>query len=390
MATKRSRRAYPGSIVRRGKTFRVMFHFPGKHREEFTLRTTDRREVVEFAKVKYAELDRVWGKRRHAPGGPQKLSQLFDRYDAEVIPLKAPNTQRTYRQSLKIFRRFFLEVEADRYLYEMQPEDVQRFMAWRLQGGTGRRPSLRTAEKERTVLHGTFAFAVRLRMMGENPTLGVERPKPDTRQPVILTDAQYDTLLRCCEGRPMLALYVLTLGETGGRCESEILRLRWEDLDMDDGFIQVVSGRDGHRTKGGKSRWVPITPRLANALRTHALRYRGALYLAPNGTEAPSPWVFHHLTTRRRALAGERLGCLRAAFLNAAERAALPSGLHQHDLRHRRVTTWLAEGRDVVLVKEAVGHADLRTTMGYTHLAKEHLRALIGLESATTRAIKAG
>jgi integrase len=30
-----------------------------------------------------------------------------------------------------------------------------------------------------------------------------------------------------------------------------------------------------------------------------------------------------------------------------------------------------------VLVKEALGHADLRTTMGYTHLAKEHLRALV-------------
>jgi site-specific recombinase XerD len=34
---------------------------------------------------------------------------------------------------------------------------------------------------------------------------------------------------------------------------------------------------------------------------------------------------------------------------------------------------WLADGRDVVHVKEAVGHADLRTTMGYTYLAREHL-----------------
>ena len=39
-----------------------------------------------------------------------------------------------------------------------------------------------------------------------------------------------------------------------------------------------------------------------------------------------------------------------------------------HDLRHRRVTTWLAAGGDAVKVKEAMGQADLRTTMGYTHL----------------------
>jgi site-specific recombinase XerD len=51
--------------------------------------------------------------------------------------------------------------------------------------------------------------------------------------------------------------------------------------------------------------------------------------------------------------------------------------LHQHDLRHRRVTTWLAEGRPATLVKEAMGHGDLRMTMGYIHLTHDHLRALV-------------
>jgi len=48
-----------------------------------------------------------------------------------------------------------------------------------------------------------------------------------------------------------------------------------------------------------------------------------------------------------------------------------------HDLRHRRVTTWLAAGGDAVKVKEAMGHADLRTTMGYTHLVRDNLRGLV-------------
>lgn len=41
---------------------------------------------------------------------------------------------------------------------------------------------------------------------------------------------------------------------------------------------------------------------------------------------------------------------------------------------------------DVVLVKETLRHADLRTTMGYTHLAKEHLRALVEEEQVRYRA----
>ena len=67
----------------------------------------------------------------------------------------------------------------------------------------------------------------------------------------------------------------------------------------------------------------------------------------------------------------------RASLSAAAKRAKVAPELHQHDLRHRCVTVWLAEGRDVVKVKEAMGHADLRTTMEYTHLAREHLSALI-------------
>ena len=54
----------------------------------------------------------------------------------------------------------------------------------------------------------------------------------------------------------------------------------------------------------------------------------------------------------------------------------LPEGLHQHDLRHRRVTTWLAEGKNPVHVKETMGHSTLAVTMGYTHLPREHLRSL--------------
>ena len=68
---------------------------------------------------------------------------------------------------------------------------------------------------------------------------------------------------------------------------------------------------------------------------------------------------------------------LRDAVRAAARRAKLPEAWHLHDLRHRRVTTWIAAGKDIVKVKEAVGHSDLKTTMGYTHLAREHLRELV-------------
>jgi len=129
--------------------------------------------------------------------------------------------------------------------------------------------------------------------------------KNDGRDPVILSDEQYEQLLKACKNRDMLELYVLALGETGGRCESEILWIQWDDIDLDGGFLKIVTGRNGHRTKGGKSRWVPISPRLRVALREHSLRYRAAKY-----DGQPSPWVFHHTKTRRHHKAGKRIRSL--------------------------------------------------------------------------------
>ncbi len=70
---------------------------------------------------------------------------------------------------------------------------------------------------------------------------------------------------------------------------------------------------------------------------------------------------WHHTKTQRHHKAGMRIRSLYSAFKAAAEQAKLPPDFVQHDLRHRRVTAWMAEGKDPVHVKEAVGHADLRT-----------------------------
>ena len=139
----------------------------------------------------------------------------------------------------------------------------------------------------------------------------------------------------------MLATYVVVLGEAGLRCSSECLWLRWKDISFESGFLTVASGSTkGRRTKSGKSRKVPMTSRLSKALRDHFARFRFAQY---NG--GPTPWIFHHQVQNRTAEAGDRLASLRGSFDSAVDRSDSPPDLNQHDLRHRRATTWLAEGK---------------------------------------------
>lgn len=366
--------AHPGMIQRQGKAWRVALRVEGRQywfgpRKEPELRGATRKQVEEWAWRKYKELQKEAERKRDKLPVGWTMSNLLDEYEREVIPTKAPNTRRTYERGLQRFRSYFVEQLDDPRVERVRKAHVINYLSWR------RRESKigpRTEAKDRAELHAIFAYAVTLELREDNPVAAVKKPDGDARQPIILTPAQYEKLLHECRHDPMLRMYVTLLGETGARCESEALWLRWEDLHTDDGFIEFVSGRDGRRTKSGKSRWVPMTPALRQALAEHALRFRAANYEGKT-----SPWVFHHVRDRRHAQAGQRVATMRGAFKNAAKRAKLPADLHQHDLRHRRVTTWLAEGRDLMLVKEAMGHSTVKVTEGYTHLAREHLRRLV-------------
>jgi integrase/recombinase XerD len=357
----------PGHFERRGRSWRWRVCVGGVY-YRFTIGTPERTEAERWARQKYPELERQHGRIADNLPVNVRFSSLLDYFEGQKLPRLAPGTQEAYRDSLKPIRTYFVDVQRDPTLERMRRAHVAAFLDWRrLHRLDGEKPlHNRTLAKDRAVLHRLFEVGIEQEWCDDNPVRKTQVEKGDTRQPIILTPDEYEALLTECRD-PMLRLHVLLNGETGGRCESEILWLRWEDVDLEGGFLTMVSGRDGHRVKGGKIRHVPLTARLRLALRQHFASYRFS----------GSPWVLHHTRTQRHHHAGDRILSLYDAWKSAAKRAKLPVGWVMHHLRHRRATTWLAEGKSAVLVKEALGHADLRTTMGYTHLVREHLRALV-------------
>lgn len=372
------RKTYPGNLAKRGRGYRWQVCVGGqRHRETFV--TLSQRDAEKLARERYRHLERQAERRQDGLPTGLTMQDLLDEFERDIVPTLSDGTQRAYRDSLKALRLYWVDEAKNPRVERVRKPHVKRFMTWRRSHRIGGgEVAVRTVEKDRAVLHRIFEHAEGMEYREGNPVARKkgEKPKYDGRSPVILDANQYERLLLKCGDRDILRAYILTLGETGERCESEALWMRWEDVDIADGFLRVVSGRNGHRTKSGKSRWVPMTPRLRKAMQEHFARYRLAIY---DGKR--TPWVFHHTQTRRHHRAGERIRSLYSAFKNAAKRAKLPTELVQHDLRHRRVTTWLADGKDVVKVKEAVGHSDLRTTMLYTHLVKENLRGLVEQES---------
>ena len=64
---------------------------------------------------------------------------------------------------------------------------------------------------------------------------------------------------------------------------------------------------------------------------------------------------------------------IRTAFENAVAEAKLDN-FHFHDLRHHFASWFVMRGGSLQALKEILGHADLKMTLRYAHLAPDHLR----------------
>ena len=365
---------HPGSIAQHGNRYRVRLMVRGR-RHSFTLpEGATKAEAVQFSYDKAAELRRRGGV---MPGPRMRFSELLARWQETRLVDMAPNTRATLVTTLRAWTTYWVELADDPGVGDIGRGAVNAYLDWRRRHAPDGRPldgplAGGTMRLDRRRLHALFAFAEELEIVETNPVTKTKPARGDTRSSVILTATQYEALLAQCEGRPMLAMYTLTLGEAGLRCDSEALWLRWEDIDLERALLAIESGRGGHRTKSGKSRRVPLTARLRAGLREHMASFRLRTYHGQR-----SPWVFHHELNRPHAPAGARIPRLIHPLMRAAVRADLPEGFVQHDLRHRRVTEWLRANHSPHKVQLAMGHGNLATTMHYAHLIDEDLLSLV-------------
>lgn len=128
--------------------------------------------------------------------------------------------------------------------------------------------------------------------------------------------------------------YLTVLLWTGAR-RREILSLQWQDVDIDRRSALLT------RTKGNRDRRVPLLPAAIQALKP---------YQKDIGPVFPS---WHPDTVSKW-------------FHSIARKCGVDARLH--DLRHSAVTYMLNSGIDIRVVQKIVGHANLSTTMIYSHL----------------------
>jgi integrase len=173
---------------------------------------------------------------------------------------------------------------------------------------------------------------------------------------------EYERLVAAAKATERNAyLIVLLGGEAGLRC-GEMMALEWGDVDL--GKRQVCVQRSDWKgyvtaTKRGRLRYVPLTLRLAAALREHR-HLRGARVLCQHdGASLTQKIVQDHV---RRSVRRAQLA---------------KSGVHR--LRHTFCSHLAMRGAPARAIQELAGHMDLATTQRYMHLSPAAIEGAIRL-----------
>jgi integrase len=280
------RKNYPGSVDRHGARWRVRFSVRGQ-RHTFYLEDVTETQAQDWARDEHRKLTRKAKRRSVGLPSSEAMSALLEAFRQDHMPDLAKGTQASYEDSLKPIGVFFVDILGDMAVEDIQASHITQYLTWRRnrnpQGQPRKKPlSNRSLEKDRAVLHLLFNVADMMELREGNPVARTKRPKAKERDPVLLKPAEYERLLKACaDDSPMLGLYAVLLGETGARCVSEALWVRWEDVDLEEGFLWLDSSSHGRKTKSDRGRWVPMTRRLRESMREHFARYRFASYASP-------------------------------------------------------------------------------------------------------------
>jgi integrase len=260
---------------------------------------------------------------------------------------------------------------------------VERWRSARLKDGK----SAATVNRDLNTLRGALSRAVEWELLPSHPLAKVKASRTDTLPIVRFLSAPEEKRLRAAmadrddlrraertsanrwrlergyEPWPELGPYtdhltplVLLALNTGLR-RGELFHLRWRDVDLAGSRLTVR----GASAKSGQTRHVPLNTEAAAILTA----WKGATVHDPPQYVFPSP------------LDDEApLEDIKSAWLPLV-RAAKIEDFRFHDTRHTFASRLVQAGVDLNTVRELLGHADLKMTLRYAHLAPEHKAAAV-------------
>lgn len=268
------------------------------------------------------------------PPGEDTFCEIAQRYLAHQ---KARITAKAYDREKGIVEGHLIPFFSGK-LAVIRRVDVQRYVTKR-----SGKVSAHSIQKELNALKHLLRLAVEWEIIPFNPSQGVKSPKVPAGRVRYLQPTELRVLLEACPEwlRPIVALAVST-----GMRRSEILGLRWLDVDIVHDRIMLP------QTKNGDGRIVYLNKSAQTVIE----------FLPFEAKTKQTDKLFRGITPDQVSVTFKRV-CTAIEILD----------FRFHDLRHTAASWLRMQGEDIHTVAQLLGHKDLRMAARYQHLSPTFL-----------------
>lgn len=169
-------------------------------------------------------------------------------------------------------------------------------------------------------------------------------PKSDKKLPQVLSVEEVQKMFNVCEN--LKHKVILALLYSCGLRVSELINLRWVNIDRSRMIINIIGG------KGGKDRQVMLTESLIPLLEKYYRKYKTKDYIL-------SGQFAEQYSSRSVLQVIKQLGI----------KAGINKRVWSHQMRHNSFTHMVEKGVDINLISRLAGHQNVKTTLIYTHIS---------------------
>ena len=296
--------------------------------------------------------------------GPQQTVKQFLEYWLEDV-YKAKVRLVTYENHRMMIYKHLLPTLGHIRLQKLTVQHVESLCAKKRNEGL----STGTVRHIHAVLHKALAYAKRIKLVGSNVCDDVELSGYERHEAQLLTPEQAQMLLQKVREHHLEAL--LTLALATGMRRGEILGLRWQDIDLEKGSLQVrrtliylayYGFKEGEPKTETSRRKIVLPLFVVEALKRHRAAQLEARL------KAGAAWIDRDLVFGNRR--GDYLmpTTLVKQFSLLLKDVGLPR-MRFHDLRHSAATLLLSMGVPMKVVQELLEHSSFSTTADvYSHV----------------------
>lgn len=214
-------------------------------------------------------------------------------------------------------------------------------------------------------LRSAFNKAIQWGYLTQSPIGKIKTPKVPKNNPSFLNEIELHLILGEEKNEILKHIYLFAFN-TGMRV-SEIAFLKWNQVSLVERNIRVMN-TDEFITKGKRERIIPMNEKvygILSIIKPKVFNIQNTEYVfTKNGFRFNPDYISKSFTKVVRA---------------TAKKSEIDSSIHFHDLRHSFASNLAQRGVSLYVIKELLGHTDIKTTMIYSHLKPDNLRNAVEL-----------